>query len=158
MSSYPSAALSAAETEQPTPGNNENMIRNNNNNEDESNEVYLTTTTTAESYPPTVVDYQPNNGVGGGENDDDDDDAADKSHFESFEQQSTPVVPAIMDEESQPSTTIANRTRTTKTLETETSHSARIMPEQYPSSESFPWAWAKNILLEKPIMKKTVQV
>jgi hypothetical protein len=45
----------------------------------------------------------------------------------------------------------SNRIRSTKILEE--NNSGRNMPEMH--GESFPWAWAKNILLEKPVMKKT---
>lgn len=47
----------------------------------------------------------------------------------------------------------SNRIRSTKILDE--NNSARNMPEMHP--DSFPWTWAKNILLEKPIMKKTSQ-
>lgn len=45
----------------------------------------------------------------------------------------------------------SNRIRSTKVLEE--NNSGRNMPEIH--AESLPWAWAKNILLEKPVMKKT---
>ncbi len=46
----------------------------------------------------------------------------------------------------------SSRIRTTKILE---ENSGRNMPETHQTAESLPWPWAKDILLEKPVMKKT---
>ena len=63
-------------------------------------------------------------------------------------------MPTENDNEKEINFALSNRIRSTKILEQE-NNSGRNMPEM--NAESFPWAWAKNILLEKPVMKKTSQ-
>jgi len=57
---------------------------------------------------------------------------------------------------------LTNRIRSTKVLEE--SNSGRNMPDTAGAAaaaaapgDSFPWTWAKSILLEKPVQKKTAQ-
>lgn len=127
-----------AETEQPIIPYNE-FVENLNNNhneevktapaEDETNEIDLTHVTE----PPTSEI------LGSGT---------------TYRFDRTTSMPTENDNDKEINFSTSNRIRSTKILEQE-NNSGRNMPEM--NAESFPWAWAKNILLEKPVMKKTSQ-
>lgn len=58
-------------------------------------------------------------------------------------------------DETSPHSSLSNRIRSNKLLEE--NNSGRNMPESAATGDSFPWTWAKSILLEKPVQKKTTQ-
>lgn len=120
----------AAETE-PNLGYNEYNENLNNPNEDETNEIDLThmTELPTSEISGSATTYR-----------------ADRS---------TSAAQIENDSDKEDALSASNRLRSTKILEQQENNSARNMPEMH--SESLPWAWAKNILLEKPVMKKTSQ-
>jgi hypothetical protein len=129
----------AAETE-PAPGYNEYnenvgssqeeaKFANSNNSEEENNEIDLTHTTESPTSDISVTSYS------------------------KFDTRSTrdPREP----EDNYALLSSSNRLRSTKVLDE--NNSGRNMPAETRVDSPFPWAWAKNILLEKPVMKKNSQ-
>lgn len=96
-------------------------------NEEENNEIDLSHTTESPTSDLSVTTYK-----------------FDRSTRDVREQQ-----------ENFPLISASNRLRSTKTLDE--NNSGRNMPEMGHVDSSFSWAWAKNILLEKPVMKKNSQ-
>jgi len=107
--------------------NSQEEAKANNVNEEENNEIDLTHTTESPTSDLSVTTFK-----------------FDRSTRDVREQ-----------EEHFPLLSPSNRIRSTKTLDE--NNSGRNMPEMGHVDSSFAWDWAKDILLQKPVMMKTSQ-